>query len=431
MLVGFVVAGVVVAAFTGRLEMHLVADSASYLDYSFASLDAMSRSIRTPGYPLWLAFWQTTIGVEWVPTGQVIVHAIACGWFAIELRRLGMNTTSAVIAGVAVGIGCTAMDNINCISTDALAASAGVMVACSLLRCCGSTPSVRWTFVTVTLATVAIMLRPAYLFLIPWLFVAGTLLRMIRLGDFRTSALKSLTLSVMTVVPLVAWMLIRLWVVSDFAVLPFGHQNLAGVLVQLLSDEELNQLSGEAGEMGRATVEAKQSFLDGGGRFAEPSYGGERGETMRIDQSWDKMTYFVVVPASKSFGDNDRVAAHQRVATMNKAIVRAYPVRYAIWIAKNIRRGAWAISADIVMHPVFLVAIVLAMGWAVYHATVSGTACDSLDPTIAMRSLAVIAVTYVVMNLGFVSLTSPAIGRFSDAAAIFLPAWLAVMAKRR
>ena len=39
--------------------------------------------------------------------------------------------------------------------------------------------------------------------------------------------------------PMLGWMSVRYVTVGDFAIAPFGHQNLAGVLVQLVSDDEL------------------------------------------------------------------------------------------------------------------------------------------------------------------------------------------------
>ena len=52
---------------------------------------------------------------------------------------------------------------------------------------------------------------------------------------------------------------------------------------------------------------------------------------------------------------------------------------------------------------------------------------ESYADSISLRALTIVTFTYLVTKLGFVVLTSPAIGRFSDAAAIFLPGWIAVV----
>ncbi|EMI15487.1 membrane protein [Rhodopirellula maiorica SM1] len=422
--ISFVVGGVFVAWLSGRLEPHFVSDSTSYLDYSFSSLDSIGRSIRTPGYPLWLLAFRSIVGLEWVPLAQVIVHAMAASWFAIELRRLGMMHRYSVIAGIAVAVGCTAMDNINIISTDAIAASAGVMVATALLRFSTAADSWRWATATVILSVIAIMLRPAYLFLIPWLLAAGGLLGRVHGQSWKTAIGNAMIVSIATLVPILAWMGLRMVAVNDFGILPFGHQNLAGVLVQLVSDEELETLPGDAAAMGKAIVLKKQKLAATGHTFAA----GEAAATMTIDARWDEMTYFVVVPAAKSLAGDDPVAQHNAIKSMNKEIIRQYPRRYILWVAKNGRRGAWAIAADMVMHPIFLAAILCLAAWLIYAATRGIPCSGDLDNARVMRSLTIITLTYLFAKLGFVILTSPGIGRFSDAAAIFLPAWLAVVA---
>ncbi len=420
--ISFVVGGVFVAWLSGRLEPHFVSDSTSYLEYSLSSLDAIGRSIRTPGYPLWLMAIRGTIGLAFIPLAQVIVHATAASWFAIELRRQGMAHRLCLIAGVAIAVGCTAMDNISTISSDAIAASVGVLAATALLRFSDAADSWRWAAATVIFSVIAIMLRPAYLFLIPWLGVAGVLLGSVHKQSWRTSLGNSLLVSIATFVLVLAWMGLRLVAVDDFGILPFGHQNLGGVLVQLVTDEELETLQGDAGKLGKSVVNEKQKLAATGHTFAA----GEAGATMTIDGRWDEMTYFVVVPAAQAVAGDDPVAQHNAIKVMNKEIIRQFPRRYAVWVAKNGRRGMWAIAADMVMHPIFLTGICCLVIWLVYTAAV-GKPCGVLDSGLAMRSLTIITLTYLMAKLGFVILTSPGIGRFSDAAAIFLPAWLAVV----
>jgi len=43
----------------------------------------------------------------------------------------------------------------------------------------------------------------------------------------------------------------------------------------------------------------------------------------------------------------------------------------------------------------------------------------------ALDALTIVAITYLFAKLGFISLSSPPIGRFSDAAGIFLPPLIA------
>ena len=357
----------------------------------------------------------------------------------VELQRWGMSRVASIVVGITVGVGCTATDNIHTVSSDALAASLGVAAIVCVLRWARRGSSIETIAWTIAATTAAIFVRPAYLFLIPWLIVAATLL------GFMTSQPKTLgegsgqnqqtvfqgvksavLMALLASIPVVAWMSFRLVAVNDFGVLPFGHQNLAGILVQLLSDDELKSLDGEsmagesvAGEMGRKVVEIKNQY--------EAEVGFEPGEpraTMTIDNRWDEMSYFVVVPAAFQIAGQDTVASHRAIATMNKSIVRSYPLRYAKWLLKSARRGAWATAADIVMHPLFLASIIGMIGLILYRSCRGGLSIEIETDDVALRALTIVTFTYLFCKLGFVILTSPAIGRFSDAAAILVPGWI-------
>ena len=422
-------AGLLLAWASGRLQPHYVPDSPSYLEYPLDSLDAACRSYRTPGYPIWLRMIIGIGGVGLVPVFQVTAHATAVFVLITELRRWSMPWIQLVAVAIAVGLGCTPTDHINTISTDALAASLGVATAAMALRWSRLRATVSSIIAVVAVAFVTIMVRPAYLFLIPWLFVAGWLLGQLRSIDSGTEdrqsiVRSSLALAIFTLIPILGWMTLRYAVVRDFGMLPFGHQNLAGILVQLATDDELNQIQGDASDLAREVVKEKSRLAATGHTFPD----GEPGATMTIDARWDEMTYFVVIPAAERIVRDDRIAQHNKIAELNRTIIKTWPQRYAFWLIKSARRGAWAIAADIVMHPVFITGILLSIVLVLFRAGTGWQAAHIATPQPATSALAIIALTYMIMKVGFVILTSPAIGRFSDAAAIFLPAWLAVLA---
>jgi uncharacterized membrane protein (Fun14 family) len=414
----FVGGGLLAALLTGRLTAQMVPDSVSYLEYSFGSLEAICRSIRTPGYPLWLLPFQKTIGIDFVPVGQVIVHATAVWWLFAELRSWDLPLAQRLVAAIAIGVGCTASDLIRVISTDALAASLGVVTVTAVLRWARLDDRPGTLLPIVLTGAAAIFVRPAYLFLIPWLLIAGAMLRRVKGASWRLAVGSSVKVTLLLALPVVGWMTLRLAVVHDFGIVPFGHQNLAGVLVQLVSDEELKQLDCELG----AAVGEEIHRFDADVGFAP----GAAGATMTIDARWDDMTYHVAVAAAKKTYGDDPVIYHRGIARLNREIVNRYPHRYAIWLVKAVRRGAWAIAADIVMHPVFLAAIGIAM-LCVLRWAIGGCGAITLEQTDALRALTIAAWTYLIAKVGFVILTSPPIGRFSDAAAIFIPAWAAVI----
>ena len=410
----FVLCGIAIAWLSGRLEPVLVPDTPGYQEYNFASLTEMCRSIRTPGYPAWLKIIASTLELALVPMMQVVVHATATWWLWFELRRWGMARSQAVIAALAVGIGCTAMDQINVIASDALAASFGVMTVVATMRWARLGGSVSGLWLPALLAVIAIAIRPAYLFLPLWLLVGGACLHR-RAGMRWSDAIRAATMAaLLVVVPIFGWSAVRYATAGDFAIAPFGHQNMGGVLVQLVSEDELNDL----GELGQAVATRKRDYIGSLGQAADD----DPRATMTIDARWDAMTYEVVIPAAGEVAGQDVIESHRAIRALNRSIVLNWPGRYVIWIAKAFRRGAWSIAADIVMHPIFLLMIALAMVLVLERSLDGEPSLPAIPRSGALDALAIVAITYLILKLGFVSLTSPPIGRFGDAAAIFLPA---------
>ncbi len=419
----FVLGGLSLAWASGRLETRFVPDSPSYQNYSFESWTEICRSIRTPGYPLWLALIVGTVGLAFAPLCQVILHATASWWLWHELRGWGLSAAPAIAAGIAIAIGCTPMDHINIVATDAPAASLGVMTASGLLWSVRTGAAWSSCLVPAALAVATISIRPAYLFLIPWLWVAGALLHR-RCGLLWTRAVrKSAIAALFALLPVLAWMSVRYGTVGEFAIAPFGHQNLAGVLVQIVSDHELNEL----GDLGRAIARRRHDYLATLGESADD----DPRATMTIEARWDAMTYFVVMPAADEVSGGDVIESHRQIKRLNRSIVLRWPQRFGVWVAKAVRRGGWAIAADIVMHPIFLPLIALGSGLILYRAVLGDPFIPASCRSAAFDALTIVAITYLIAKLGFVSLSSPPIGRFSDAAAIFVPPLLAAGFIRR
>ena len=148
-----------------------------------------------------------------------------------------------------------------------------------------------------------------------------------------------------------------LWDVAIRASKPRRNLGSAGIERRVAND------FGDPADLANEIVREKQQLAETGHRFAE----GDPRATMTIDARWDDMTYFVVIPAAQRVALNDPIAQHRTIAELNQKIIRQWPERYAIWLLKSARRGAWAIAADMVMHPIFLIAIVLAMAYVLYR----------------------------------------------------------------
>lgn len=434
--------GLVVAAVTGRLSVHTVNDTPSYADYPFESLNEALLSIRTPGYPIVLAVIRSTVGLSFVPVFQVLLHATAAWILLEEMRARGMHFFAAFVVGLCVLLGCTAADHVHTISTDAPAASLGVIAAVLLMRFV-RTLSATSAIGCGVVAVITIFVRPAYLYLVPWIAVAAWLLAR---RDWprqpekrRRAARRGLAVAVAVMIPVFGWMMLRKAVVDDFSLLPFGHQNLSAVLVQLVPVAVLRDLPTEdasARELGRQVAE--QLELEG---FELPRANRGRIATLTLEEQWGQINYGVIWPAARRIDQqtadgnspiDSRVRVHRMIGVLNGAILKAAPMNYAVWLASAVRRAVWGTAANIAMHPVFLIAILLGLGWLLKRAS-DPTPLQELPIPEGWSALAVVAISYVVFNVGFVILSSPPIGRFADAGAIFLPPLIAsrLIATRR
>lgn len=424
------IAAVIVLVYgaTGGLALRMVPDSPSYLNYPFGSLAEALRSQRPPGYPLFIRLIEGTVGLRHMPLVQLLLHLAACIALMRELGRWGTPASRSLAAGLAIALGCTAMANVPILATDALAASLGVLTATALLRWArldGRLAVAGWVAFA---ALMAIALRPAYLFLVPWTFLAGMVLLHLRhraagstWRDFNIrGAGPACVVMALIVVPLCAWVVLRGRVVGDLALLPFGHQNLAGLTVQWVADDELLATSEKARPLAAGIIRQRTQFLAAGGRFAP----GDPGATMTLESRWDDYTWYVVVPAADRLHPGDTIASHHAIRDLNRDLLQRYPGRYGRWLLLGARRAAWGIAADLVMHPPFLILIGLALLWELVR-IVRGGCLSAPRPDAGLDALYVIAISYAALKIALVISTSPPIGRFADAAAIFLPAWFA------
>ncbi|PAY17771.1 hypothetical protein CKO51_20275 [Rhodopirellula sp. SM50] len=431
----FVLLGVALAAVSGRLSVHTVNDTPSYVNYPLNSLTDALLSIRTPAYPIALSIIDATVGLSWVPLLHVLLHATASWILAEALIARGMPLRSATAAAICVLVGCTAADHISTVSTDAPAASLGVITAALMMNASrtGSTPQ---AIACAVAAVLAIFVRPAYLFLIPWMAVAGWLMSHHRepheaaqttQSASQPSRLLGFKLAVSVAVVLVGWMFFRKLVVSDFGIAPFGHQNLSAILVQTVSPRTLRDLPGESGELGRAVADE----LERKG-FQLPGPNGGSLPTLTIEEQWGQINYGVVWPLARDqFAQRDavglvapQVAVHRRIGDFNRAILSQSPGGYVRWLLLAVRRSVWGTAANLAMHPIFLAMILMGLLGLLFKATKQPTLGPIVVPG-GWNAFAVVAISYAIFNVGFVILSSPPLGRFADAGAIFLPGLIA------
>ncbi len=406
------------AAVTHRLEPHLVADSPSYINYPLHSLTGAMLSSRTPGYPLFLGLCRPLWGLQLVPLIQLLLHTLAVSYFCVELRNWGLGKRTTWAAGFTLVFGCTALDNVSTISTDCLAMTVGMISISMVARWAriGATwqaalPAAFW-------ASVAVFIRPAYLSFVPWLIVAGTMILSspVILDDpfkIKDAVRRAFTLGLMASVPILAWTLLRGVTVDSYKFVPFGNANLAGITVQLVSRTELAAMDGGKNLLAQEINRTEQSMERNGSLSA-----------MILESQWDDLVWHTIVPANKRVNP-DPAIQEDCLADLNGKLIQHYPLRYARWIMLGMRRAVWGSAANILMNPVLIgfVAIAVAAGaHQCYWGRPLPWAIDSESHIKAIRLLTLLSISYFLIMSGFVVLTSPPLGRFIDATAIYLTA---------
>ena len=455
LLVAILLVAFAFAASTGRLTPHHVDDTASYLEYPVDTLSDALLSTRTPAYPILLKIIGATVGIAAIPILQWWLHGMAAWRFVIEIDRWRQFDRDAIdcrsdclnrdkrkllsgrlpiwLIGFSIALGCTAVDHLSTLATDGIAASLGVFLVTAMLRWVRLDRPKITALQILLLAAIVIMIRPAYLAVIPWLVIGGSTLIVMKhrhgtdakpMRWFSGVILPPMILSAVVFLGLLSWMLLRLIVVNDFGVLPFGHHNLAGITLQLPSDDELRSLDSSQQPLVESIIKHRDQAIERG-RIPQNL---DDKSTMAMEARWNALIYRSVVPATFELEPDDSVVRHQMIGKLNQQILSRYPMRYVRWLILATRRAIWGTAANAMMNPFLLTPFLILVAIMVLRSCGVSIASNwgSLGP-MATSALLLVSVSYMGVMAGFVILTTPPMGRFIDATAIFVPGLVMVM----
>ncbi len=415
---GFALPLLLFAAATGRLTPHFVDDTPSYVDYPFYSLTAALQSIRTPGYPLFLKLCEGFGNFAIVPLAQLLIHVSAVSTLVVEWRLWGLGRRSSWIMGYALTFSCTVIDHQSTVATDCLAMSVAMFGLASVCRWARLGSAWSAAITPALLTSLAIFIRPAYLSMIPWLAIVGLLLstspgvraRPLRLKD---GLVRSLVMMLIAILPIGGWTLLRGLTVDSYRFLSFGNANLAGITVQLLTPNELESLS-----------DSPRDLVLGINRNAARYDRQADLPAMTLENQWNDLVWQVIVPVNAQ-ATTDALLQEERLAALNHEILTRYPERYARWLLLGMRRAVWGSFANAAMNPPLLLLLLAAIAALAHHCYWGQPLPMGHDEETSVRSLRMIwlvALSYFFVMSGFIVLTSPPLGRFADAAAVYLPA---------
>ena len=418
-------------AFLGWFGPVSVGDTSDYVEFPFGSFTEALRHPRTFGYPLFL---QTggilTPSYGAIPLLGLIVHVLSVYVFWRGLNRVFQSEWTSMLTASSLLYSNILFRYGNNLAADRLASSLAIA-------------TLGWLFLALfndrrrydywCLLALGIFMtyqvRPAYLFLIPLMPTLGiSLYWLVTPASTHRRAWWALTLGLILVVavPYLAYCSVRWAAVGSFSLVSFGGNNAAAVTCMFLSEDDVKTLPSDVQPLAGAVMERRKGV-------AEKDTGYTAGATrryMEIETPFDVNLCDVCIPAAKEVHGDDWPKVNRSLWRLASTIVAEKSNYYAVWLAKAFIRGVYMIVSEYIMNPVcFLLLFALAATHAcsVVLRKRAGPISSDVEPAffIEINTLWVLALSFALASLLLVILTSPALGRFMDAAGVFLACVLA------
>lgn len=405
----------------GRLQPVLVNDTPGYIGFPFDSWTAALSDQRTPGYPLFL---RATMGLlanrAFVPLAHYAAYAL--GGFAMlwGLFRLTGECWPSFAAAMSLFATNILHRYAATIATDTLAAAAALCVIGLLCGYLGSPRRSRRRLAPLLALAIftAWQIRPAYLCLVPLVPLLGVLLTN---GspptprDVPTPRRLAVTLTVLAVIPLLGWCLLRWCVVGQFGVVAFGGYNLAGIAGQFLDDDLVPRLSPAHWPLALAALEERNHLPPRTIQMPEA----DRLNYSRMEANYDITIWSILTPAAQRlYGPNPR-DINPELRKLSLEIIRKRPGDYATWLAKSLRQSVRLILSDFAFNPAgFLLLLTGSLALLIAQST---PAAFSPPRPHTLRAILLIALLYAAAQIAITILVCPPLGRFTDAASLFVP----------
>ncbi len=415
---------------TGRFHAETTNDTLSYTEYPLHSVDSALRNMRTPGYPLFLKLVKSATGsYDAVPFLHFLVYCGAVLVFYWGLNAVIRSSICAALIGGSLLTTNILWLYVQAIATDTFAAAAGLCAMGFVLRAGYSVQHKKWILAGLVLSTtIAWLIRPAYLFLVPAVLVVVTLLKLrSQQGTTRGTVFSCLMLSIFVCLPVLSWCLIRFCVVNDFGVVAFGGYNFVGIAGQFLEPGQVESLPSDLRPLARQAIYYRDQLpLNAiAMRDADPL------NYLRIENNYDVTIWQIYSPAATDLYGDDASFANAQLKRIAAEIVWDSPRNYLVWLVKAFRHGVFKIVSDFVLNPFGLL---LTLAGAV--AAIGQLACGRLletdylsDPLQhATGTLFVAAFIYTAFSLILTILVCPPLGRMTDASAVlFMPFVMSVV----
>ncbi len=311
---------------TGRFELDLEPDSASYLEFDWSSWHSIFSGIRTPGYPLFIEVVERLSSREAIPYAQWGIGILAGLMFGYGLLRVGFESRSAVVCCAVLFFSRSLWDMSSTVASDSLAISLAILaMGCFLVTMIERPVLWAWGLLAV-LTMAAYLVRPAFLFM---LVLWPTLGPWIHLWVYRRSWITTfrrlLVYSALTFGCFFGYCGLRMMVVGEFGFVSFAGYNLIGISGQYLKEDEVERLPEDLQELARRMI-ANRVHIDD---YSPP----DTFETMVF--LYNATIWKTAVPAAESLYGNDTVQVNQKLKELAAELIRMHPQEYRRWLVSN------------------------------------------------------------------------------------------------
>lgn len=229
----YVTCAILGAAYSLSKQPIIYPDSIGYQETAIEPFSLVNTltSIRTPIYPLVLRVSEITTG-SFAPAlaFQSIIYIFSIHYFVFQLRRAGFKLWVAMLATAPLLFSPLLLKYGHTFLTETLATGISIFAFASLIPILNRKQTYS-DLIVLSLATfLAILTRPAFVFIPPFAFLASLFLSRQNCQNNLFSRIKvSLIVFAVTFSPLLAYATIRLAVVGHFGLVSFGGTNVAGL----------------------------------------------------------------------------------------------------------------------------------------------------------------------------------------------------------
>jgi hypothetical protein len=237
-------------------------------------------------------------------------------------------------------------------------------------------------------------------------------------------------LSLVSFVPYLAYCLLRLAVVGHFGLISFGGYQLAGLAVEMLDNETVEeQLPERFRPLGREILK-ERAELGMHGAFSGRYYMNLR----QYEDNFCKNIYQVAVPIAKRIYGDDNVLFNNELTAFSKSVVWLHKKQYMIWMAESLPRAAAKLLYRYWFIWLFLPATVLLAVFRWMKMRQKGkrlVLTPNYNTHFAVNSMLWLAVSYFFCS-EMVVIASGTYGdsRFTVAAGVFVPSLIALIMLR-